>query len=46
VCFFRGKKEENECVKEKINSYVWKNVVHGKKMCAKKKTWKEVVCNK
>jgi hypothetical protein len=32
----RGTKEENECVRENINFYVWKNVVHGKKMCVNK----------
>jgi hypothetical protein len=36
--FFPGKKEENECEKEKISSYVGKNVVHGKNVCKKKST--------
>jgi len=30
----RGK-EENECVKKKISSYVWKGVIHGKDVCKK-----------
>jgi hypothetical protein len=42
--FFSGKKG-GECVWEKINYYVWKKIIHGKKLC-KKRAWKEVVCSK
>jgi hypothetical protein len=30
---FGKEKEENECVRKKINSYVWKGVVYGKDVC-------------
>jgi hypothetical protein len=47
LCFLKpkGTKEEEECVRKNISSYVWKKVVHGKNMC-KQRAWKEVVCNK
>ncbi len=41
----KRRKEEKECVKEDINSYVWRKVVHGKNVC-KQRAWKEVVCSK
>jgi hypothetical protein len=45
LCVFWEKKEE--CVREKISSYVWKkNLFMKKQNVCKQITWEEVVCSK
>jgi hypothetical protein len=45
VCFFQGKKEENERVTKKL-VFMCERMLFMEKMCAKRKAWKEVVCSK
>jgi hypothetical protein len=42
---FPWEEEENECVREEL-VVMCEEMLFIEKMCANKRTWKEVVCNK